>query len=157
MPIRFDDPLDNPVRELAANPGHTNTAAHSDSPWIFRGAMPGKHIDPVYLRQELRPLFSSLAARLGTLTELSRQTPAAILAEALGYTAATLEKHAAFSGADYGEYVSDLLGHSAAPGVLLQSTDQTPAADPKALVHPQLTSDGDAAPHGDFHGEIGAR
>lgn len=45
---------------------------------------------------------------LGTLTELSRQTPVAVLAEALGYTAATLEKHAAVSGADYGKYVSDL-------------------------------------------------
>ncbi|MGW8567146.1 hypothetical protein [Isoptericola sp. NPDC055881] len=58
--------------------------------------------------QQLRPLFSSLAARLGTPTELARQTPVAILAKALGYTAATLEKHAAVSGGDYGRCVSDL-------------------------------------------------
>lgn len=108
MPIRFDHPLDAPVRELAANPEHGNTAAHPDSPWIFRGAMPGAHINAMYLRQELRPLFSTLAARLGTLTELSRQTPVAILAECLGYNPETLEKHAAASGADYGRYVSDL-------------------------------------------------
>ncbi|CAM3554464.1 hypothetical protein GCM10007368_15540 [Isoptericola cucumis] len=108
MPILFDHPLDAPVRDLAANPGQANTAAHRDSPWIFRGAMPGNHITAMHLRQQLRPLFSSLAARLGTLTELSRQNPVAILAETLGYTAATLEKHAAVSGADYGKYVSDI-------------------------------------------------
>lgn len=108
MPIRLDHPLDGPVRDLATNPGRANTAAHRDSPWIFRGAMPGNHITAMQMRQQLRPLFSSLAARLGTLTELSRQTPVAVLAEALGYTAATLEKHAAVSGADYGKYVSDL-------------------------------------------------
>lgn len=45
---------------------------------------------------------------LDTLTKLSRQTPVAILAEALGYRPETLEKHAAVSGADYGLSVSDL-------------------------------------------------
>ncbi|MFB7798874.1 Fis family transcriptional regulator [Isoptericola sp. NPDC056134] len=108
MPIRLDHPLDGPVRDLATNPEQANTAAHLDSPWIFRGAMPGNHVTAMHVRRQLRPLFSSLAARLGTLTELSRQAPVAILAEALGYTAATLEKHAAVSGADYGRYVSDL-------------------------------------------------
>lgn len=106
--IRFNDPIDAPVRELAANPQHARTAAHPDSPWVFRGTMPGAHITAMHLRQELRPLFSSLAARLGTLTELGRQTPVAILAEALGYKPETLEKHAAASGADYGRYVADL-------------------------------------------------
>lgn len=109
MPIQFDDPLDTPMRELAANPGQTNTAAHRDLQWVFRGGMPGGHLDPMHLRQELRPLFSSLAARLGTLTELSRQAPTAILADALGYRPETLEKHATVSGADYGRYVGDLL------------------------------------------------
>ena len=108
MPIHLNEPLDAPVRELAGNAQHARTAAHPDSPWVFRGTMPGAHITAMHLRQELRPLFSSLAARLGTLTELSRQTPVAILAEALGYKPGTLEKHAAASAADYGRYVSDL-------------------------------------------------
>lgn len=81
------------MRELAANPGQTNTAAHRDLQWVFRGGMPGGYLDPMHLRQEARPLFSSLAARLGTLTELSRQAPAAILAEArLDCNPETLEK-----------------------------------------------------------------
>ncbi|QDW62325.1 hypothetical protein [Oerskovia sp. KBS0722] len=83
-------------------------APRRDSLWIFRGAMPGNHITAMHVRQQLRPLFSSLAARLDTLTKLSRQTPVAILAEALGYRPETLEKHAAVSGADYGLSVSDL-------------------------------------------------
>lgn len=105
-PIRLDEPLDATVRELAADPQHARTAAHPDSPWIFRGSMPGAHITAMHLRQELRPLFSSLAARLGTLTELSRQTPVAILAEVLGYTAQTLESHAIAANASYSSYVA---------------------------------------------------
>lgn len=108
-PIHFDHPLDRPVRELAAHPQHSNTAAHRDSPWVFRGTMPGAHITATHLRQEMRPLCSALAARLGTLTELSRQSPVAILAEVLGYRAETLDKHAAASGADYERYIADLI------------------------------------------------
>jgi hypothetical protein len=57
------------------------------------------------------PLFSALAARLGTIAELRRETPVAILAEALGfgYNVATLERHAAAANADYGRYIDHLI------------------------------------------------
>jgi hypothetical protein len=39
--------------------------------------------------------------------ELTKQTPVAILAEALGYRPETLETHATTSGANYGRCVAD--------------------------------------------------
>jgi predicted transcriptional regulator len=55
------------------------------------------------------PLFSALAARLGTIAELSRETSVAILAEALGNNVATLERHADAANADYGRYIDHLI------------------------------------------------
>lgn len=108
-PILLPDPLDRPVRALASLPHGPRTAAHAGSRWIFTGAMPGTHLTAGHLRNRLRPMFSSLAARLGTLTEISRDSPIAILAETLGYQPATLERHATMAAADYGAYVADLL------------------------------------------------
>lgn len=104
VPITLAPPLDQLVRDLAAGPGHQQTAAHPDSPWVFRGTKPGSPINAMHLRQRLRPLFSVIAGRLGTITELSRTTPIAFLAETLGYAPAVLEHHATTAGADYGTY-----------------------------------------------------
>ncbi|MDJ0358125.1 hypothetical protein [Paenarthrobacter sp. PH39-S1] len=76
----LEAPLDKPVRALAVAPLHTQTAAHPNSPWVFRGMKPGQHVDPAHLRQRLKPVFSTLAARMGTLHELTRIAPAAIIA-----------------------------------------------------------------------------
>lgn len=108
FPIVFEPPLDQLVRNLAAAPGNDQTAAHPNTRWVFRGYRPGAHITASHLRQQLMPLFSALAGRLGAIAELSRETPAAILAEALGYHTTTLERHAAAANADYGRYVDDV-------------------------------------------------
>jgi DNA-binding transcriptional ArsR family regulator len=104
--ISLPDPLDGPWRELAATPGNDLTAAHPNSDWVFRGYSPGRHIDPGHLRTRLRGVFGTRAARLGTLHELSRLAPVAILAEALGYSPATIERHAVDSAAAYARYVA---------------------------------------------------
>jgi hypothetical protein len=109
LPIVFESPLDQIVRDLASSPGHDQTAAHPNTRWVFRSQRPGAHISAMHLRQQLMPLFSALAARLGTIAELSRETPVAILAEALGYNVATLERHAAAANADYGRYIDHLI------------------------------------------------
>ncbi len=99
-------PLDEPVRELARNPVHANTAAHPNSPWVFRGGSPGRHSSPAALRLHLRRIFAARSARLGTLHELTKTTPVAILAEALGYSPATIERHATASASTYARYVA---------------------------------------------------
>ena len=104
--IALPDPLDEPWRQLAANPGHDLTAAHPNSNWVFRGRTPGRHVHPDHLRQRLRQIFSARAARLGTLHELTKTTAVAILAEALGYSPTTIERHAVDSATTYARYVA---------------------------------------------------
>jgi len=62
------------------------------------------------LRDRLRQrVFGTRAARLATLHELTKLAPVAIVAEALGYSAKTLESHATAAGANYARYVSVLV------------------------------------------------
>jgi hypothetical protein len=104
--IGLPDPLDAPWRQLALEPGHGLTAAHPNSKWVFRGHSPGRHIHPGHLRQRLGTVFSTRAARLGTLHELTKLAPVPIIAETLGYSPATIERHAIDSAAAYAEYVA---------------------------------------------------
>ncbi len=106
--ITLPPPLDESLRQLLAMPGHDQTAAHPNSNWVFRGHSPGQHIAAGHLRIRLQSVFSTRAARLGTLHELTRQAPVAILAETLGYSPATIERHAAGSAATYAQYVATI-------------------------------------------------
>jgi hypothetical protein len=107
-PIALPAPLDEPWRALAAAPGHDATAAHLSSPWAFRGGRLGQHLGAGHLRQRLRTHFSARAARLGTLHELTKHAPVAIIADALGYAPATIAHHANASPAGYGEYIATI-------------------------------------------------
>ncbi|WP_240691958.1 hypothetical protein [Arthrobacter sp. CAU 1506] len=104
--IALPDPLDLPWRELAENPGHDLTASHPSTNWVFRGTSPGRHINPGHLTVRLRRIFSTRAARLGTLHELTKLAPVAIIADALGYSPATIERHATDSAAAYAQYIA---------------------------------------------------
>ncbi|MEE6163401.1 MULTISPECIES: hypothetical protein [unclassified Mycolicibacterium] len=109
IPIEMPAPLDEPIRMLAAANHNGQTAAHPHSPWVFRGYRPGKHVTPVHLRNRLRPVLAALEARLGTLNQLTQNTPIAILAETLGYHPQTLEAHARASASTYARYVATRL------------------------------------------------
>ncbi|MDN5919276.1 MAG: hypothetical protein L0I76_29975 [Pseudonocardia sp.] len=104
--IALPAPLDQPWRHLAVEPGHDLTAAHPRSNWVFRGSSPGQHIRAATLRNRLRDLFSTRAARLGTLHELTKLAPVAVIAEILGYHPATIERHAIGSAATYARYIA---------------------------------------------------
>jgi integrase len=99
-------PLDEPLRELAAGRGAYRTAAHPYTNWVFRGSTPGLHITASYLRTRLRREFSARAARLGTLHELTRLAPIAIIAETLGYSPKTIERHSVASATAYSQYIA---------------------------------------------------
>lgn len=109
LPIDFPPPLDESVRSLAASNHNNQTAAHPNSPWVFRGYRPGMHVTPTHLRNHLRPILAALETRLGTLNELTQTTPIAILAETLGYSPQTLEAHARASASTYARYVATRL------------------------------------------------
>jgi hypothetical protein len=102
-------PLDQPWRDFAVSPGHDLTAAHPDSAWVFRGSSPGQHLLASSLRNRLRSTFSTRAARLGTLHELTKLAPVAIIADTLGYSPATIERHAIASAATYAHYIAAIL------------------------------------------------
>ena len=107
-PIALPAPLDGPWRALAAAPGHDTTAAHPNSPWVFRGNLPGQHLSAGHLRNRLRAHFSARAARLGTLHELTKHAPVATIADALGYAPATIAHHATASSAGYAQYIATI-------------------------------------------------
>lgn len=106
--IALPEPLAEPWRQLALKPGHDQTAAHPNSNWVFRGTSPGRHINSSQLRHRLSDVFSTRAARLGTLHELTKVAPVALLAETLGYSPATIERHAVDSASAYARYVGTI-------------------------------------------------
>ena len=106
FPIHLNPPLDQLNRDLKAAPLRSKTASHPNSSWVFRGANPGQPIDPAHLRSRLKPIFSILEARLGTLHEITRIAPVAVIAEVLGYRAQTIEQHATASATTYAQYVA---------------------------------------------------
>jgi hypothetical protein len=73
---------------------------------VFRGYSPGRHIHPATIRNRLSDIFSTRAARLGTLHELVKLAPVAVIAEALGSSPATIERHAIGSAVTYAQYVA---------------------------------------------------
>lgn len=105
-PITLPPPLDEPLRQLHAEPGHGRTAAHPTTTWIFRSPSPGQHLSAAHLGQRLKSVCSSRAARLGTLSELAKTSPIPVLAEILGYNTATLERHAAAAATTYSRYIA---------------------------------------------------
>ena len=108
--IALPDPLDQPWRTLFEHPGNGLTASHPNSNWVFRGQSPGQHVAAAHLRSRLKGVFSTRAARLGTLHELTKGTAVAIVAEALGYSPATIERHARDSATGYARYVAAVTG-----------------------------------------------
>ena len=58
------------------------------------------------MRQRLKVVFNTRAARLGTLHEVAKLGPAPIIADALGYHPSTIERHAIGSASVYSQYVA---------------------------------------------------
>lgn len=104
--VTLPPPLDEPWRHLADKPGHDATAAHPHTNWVFRGYSPGQHVQAAALRSRLKSAFSTRAARLGTLHELTKLAPVAIIADTLGYRPSTIERHAIGSAATYAQYIA---------------------------------------------------
>lgn len=96
-PIELHPPLDEPLHQLHADPAVAQTAAHTATRWIFPGHSPGQHLSAAHLRNRIKTLIAARAARLGALHELTKLSPVPILAETLGYSPATIERHATAS------------------------------------------------------------
>ncbi len=106
--ITLPPPLDEPFRALHTNPSHNQTAAHPNSDWIFPSTKPGHHIGPQTMSTRLKQLYAARAARLGTLQEITKTTPIAIIAQSLGYSPSTIETHSVSAATQYGRYMNDI-------------------------------------------------
>jgi hypothetical protein len=58
------------------------------------------------IRTRLSDIFGTRETRLGTLRELTKLAPVAVIAAALGYSPATIGRHAIASAATYAQYVA---------------------------------------------------
>ena len=99
-------PLDEPMRHLAAAPGNDLTAVPPEQQRGVPRLLPGRHMHGSSLRSRLKTVFSTRAARLGILHELTKLGPVPIIADALGYHPSTTERHAIGSASTYVEYIA---------------------------------------------------
>lgn len=93
-------PRSSPMNWLPS-PRTTSPRHTPNSSWVFRGYSPGQHI-----QARLKAVFSTRAARLGTLHELTKLGPVPIIADALGYHPSTIERHAIGSASTYAQYIA---------------------------------------------------
>ena len=100
--VEVPSPVAEVVRlHIEHRPG-LNTAANQGSVLLFPGKMPGRPLHVYSVANTLRSHgIPALAARSGTWLQLVRETPPAILSEALGVTAATAMRYAERAGSDF--------------------------------------------------------
>jgi hypothetical protein len=112
MHLRLGDPpspVPEPVAalltQLAGNRANMNTAANPTARWLFPGGRPGQPLTPGALLPSLRCLgIPTTQARTAALRELVLQTPAPVIARALGYSQGTASKHLADAGGTWNHY-----------------------------------------------------
>lgn len=101
------EPVATLVRQHMANRRTKTTATTPTPPWLFPGQLPGEHRSYNRLVRVLHQLgIPAQASRLAAWRELARQTPPAVLADALGVSPDTAMRHAQLAGADWAAYAA---------------------------------------------------
>lgn len=99
------DPLARLLQYYTANRPNQNTATNPGSQWLFPGQRAGQPMHPVTLRGFLRKLgIPTQRARTSAIRHLILQTPAPVLAQALGYHHTSTTKIAAETGSPWANY-----------------------------------------------------
>ena len=111
--VLADDWLDLP-EQLAIileyhleNQPNTQTAANTESKWLFPGTMPSQHIDRETMLTTLHAAGIPVrASRNTTWQQMVREAPPQVLARALGISPKTAMQHAERAGADWTQYAA---------------------------------------------------
>lgn len=104
-PSPVPEPVAALLTQLAGNRANMNTAANPTARWLFPGGRPGQPLTPGALLPSLRCLgIPTTQARTAALRELVLQTPAPVIARALGYSQGTASKHLADAGGTWNHY-----------------------------------------------------
>ena len=93
------------VSQLLVRRLNLNTAINPASPWLFQGRTAGNHLSPHTLRRRAIGMgINLIAARTGALRQLVLDCPPAVVADTLGYSQATLDRHARETGSRWSSY-----------------------------------------------------
>jgi integrase len=103
------------VTELVASRPNLNTAANPTSPFLVPGRSADKHLSPATLRTAAIEMgIDLMGARSGALRQLVLECPSTVVAEALGYSYQTVDRHAELAGSPWTSYAAL---RAQAPGV----------------------------------------
>jgi hypothetical protein len=101
------EPFAAMVRDLASWRPNLNTAANPTSPWLFPGRSAGSHLRPSTLRARVMEMdIDILAARNAALRQLVLDCPPAVVADTLGYSYQTIDRHAIRAGSPWSSYAA---------------------------------------------------
>ena len=97
--------------DLASNLGAT--AGVAATPWLFPSSRPGRHLGPNFIMTRLRNLgINLLAARNTALQSLVVEAPPPLVAELLGYSYNTTQRHAEIAAQPWARYVTKTAAES---------------------------------------------
>jgi integrase len=107
-PLEVPPPLDELVARLVKERRpYAGAGSPAATPWLFSGLDPGLPLTAGQLGRRLRRLGVRPAAnRRSALAHLASRLPAAMLAQALGYSPGTAVRWAGQVGADWGNYAA---------------------------------------------------
>jgi len=100
-------PFAEMVSQLLVSRPNLNTATNPTSPWLFPGRTADNHLTPHTLRlRAIRMGIDLTAARTGALRQLVLDCPPSLVADMLGYSYATLDRHARDTGSPWSSYAA---------------------------------------------------
>jgi hypothetical protein len=104
VPQPFADLLGN---HMASRQNLGATAGVGATPWLFPSSRPGRHLGPNFIMTRLRNLgINLLAARNTALQSLVVEAPSPLVAELLGYSYNTTQRHAEIAAQPWARYVT---------------------------------------------------
>ena len=110
VPPPFADMLAN---HMASRPNLGATAGVAATPWLFPSSRPGRHLGPNFIMTRLRNLgINLLAARNTALQSLVVEPPPPLVAELLGYSYNTTQRHAEIAAQPWARYVTKTAAES---------------------------------------------
>jgi len=124
-PSPIPEPFATLLLDYVASRTNMRTATNPGSPWLFPGRRAGQPLHPEYLAKQITRLgVPTTAARGAALRQHIQDSPAPIVADALGFHPVTTAKLAAETGATFSRYAHG--DHSQSPRPLpKRRTDDT--------------------------------
>jgi hypothetical protein len=106
-PAELPPPIADLLRTHLAARANTNTAANTDSEWLFPGYRPGQPLHRSYLMSQIRGAgVHLLGGRNSALRQLVLDMPPAVAAQALGYSPQVAEAHARHAASTWASYAA---------------------------------------------------